>query len=126
MSFVAARLHTAQNTVQGLPLKLGGSFLLLHLHLVKAVLWGLSPGMSVTLALHRFNTSVQFGLPDEACRAQILQQYAKHLKEEDLAMLAKATPGLAGRDLKDLSEQAERRWASKVSSFPCSRERAVR
>ncbi|KAL3159723.1 hypothetical protein ABBQ38_010129 [Trebouxia sp. C0009 RCD-2024] len=64
--------------------------------------------------LSRFNTSVQFGLPDETCRAQILQQYAKHLKEEDLAMLAKATPGLAGRDLKDLSEQAERSWASKI------------
>ena len=71
------------------------------------------------LALHRFNTSVQFGLPDETCRAQILQQYAKHLKEEDLVMLARATPGLAGRDLKDLSEQAERRWASKVMKPPC-------
>lgn len=71
------------------------------------------------LALRRFNTSVQFGLPDEACRGQILQQYAKHLKEEDLAMLAKATSGLAGRDLKDLSEQAERRWASKVIKPPC-------
>lgn len=65
--------------------------------------------------MSRFNTSVQFGLPDEACRAQILQQYAKHLKEEDLATLAEVTPGLAGRDLKDLSEQAERRWASKVT-----------
>lgn len=67
------------------------------------------------LQMSRFNTSVQFGLPDEACRAQILQQYAKHLKEEDLATLAQITPGLAGRDLKDLSEQAERRWASKVT-----------
>lgn len=66
---------------------------------------------------YRFNTSVQFGLPDEACRVQILQQYAKHLKEEDLATIAEVTPGLAGRDLKDLSEQAERRWASKVP--PC-------
>jgi len=62
----------------------------------------------------RFNTSVQFGLPDEACRAQILHQYAQHLSEEELASLAEATPGMAGRDLKDLSEQAERRWASKV------------
>ena len=67
--------------------------------------------------MYRFNTSVQFGLPDETCRAQILQQYAKHLKEEELATLAEVTPGLAGRDLKDLSEQAERRWASKVP--PC-------
>ena len=65
----------------------------------------------------RFNTSVQFGLPDEVCRAQILQQYAKHLKPEEWAAIAEATPGLAGRDLKDLSDQAERRWASKVCCF---------
>lgn len=70
-----------------------------------------------SLQMYRFNTSVQFGLPDEACRAQILQQYAKHLREEELATIAEVTPGLAGRDLKDLSEQAERRWASKVP--PC-------
>ena len=63
----------------------------------------------------RFNTSVQFGLPDEICRAQILHQYAKHLSDAELATVAQASPGMAGRDLKDLSEQAERRWASKVS-----------
>ena len=57
---------------------------------------------------------MQFGLPDEACRAQILHQYAKHLSEEDVASVAQASPGMAGRDLKDISEQAERRWASKV------------
>ena len=62
----------------------------------------------------RFNTSVQFGLPDEACRAQILHQYAKHLSAEEVASVAEASPGMAGRDLKDISEQAERRWASKV------------
>lgn len=64
--------------------------------------------------LSRFNTSVQFGLPDEACRAQILHQYAKHLSEEGVASVAEASPGMAGRDLKDISEQAERRWASKI------------
>ena len=63
----------------------------------------------------RFNISVEFGLPDEACRADILKLYAKHLSEEDVAAVAAATTGLAGRDLKDLSEQAERRWASKVT-----------
>lgn len=63
---------------------------------------------------HRFNTSVDFGLPDEACRAQILHQYAKHLSKEEVASVAGALPGMAGRDLKDISEQAERRWASKV------------
>lgn len=57
---------------------------------------------------------MEFGLPDEACRAEILKLYAKHLSQEDIAGVAAATTGLAGRDLKDLSEQAERRWASKV------------
>ena len=60
---------------------------------------------------------MQFGLPDEACRAQILHQYAKHLSEEDAASVAESSPGMAGRDLKDISEQAERRWASKVGAL---------
>ena len=46
--------------------------------------------------------------------SSIIGMYAQHLSPEDLAAVAAATPGLAGRDLKDLSEQAERRWASKV------------
>ena len=64
----------------------------------------------------RFNTSVQFGLPDESCRAQILHQYAKHLSDKEVVSVAAASVGMAGRDLKDLSEQAERRWASKVGT----------
>ena len=64
----------------------------------------------------RFNTSVQFGLPDERCRAQILHQYAKHLSDKEVVSVAAASVGMAGRDLKDLSEQAERRWASKVGT----------
>ena len=62
---------------------------------------------------------MEFGLPDEACRAEIIKIYAKHLSQEDMAAIAAATPGLAGRDLKDLSEQAERRWASKVLLAAC-------
>ncbi|RMZ56412.1 hypothetical protein APUTEX25_004635, partial [Auxenochlorella protothecoides] len=80
--------------------------------------------------LSRFTTSVYFGLPTEDDRrdeglgggvlglrfdhrAHILEQYAKHLTPEELAELAGGTPGLAGRDLRDVCEQAERRWASK-------------
>lgn len=40
-----------------------------------------------------------------------------HLSDQEVASVAAASPGMAGRDLKDLSEQAERRWASKVG--PC-------
>ncbi|KAL4458849.1 hypothetical protein ABPG75_013714 [Micractinium tetrahymenae] len=64
--------------------------------------------------ISRFSTSVNFGLPSEPCRADILRQYARHLKDAELLAVAAATPGMAGRDLKDICEQAERRWASKI------------
>ena len=47
-------------------------------------------------------------------RQQIMQQYATHLLEEDIAELARATEGMSGRDLRDIAEQSERRTASKV------------
>jgi len=62
----------------------------------------------------RFDAAVRFGLPDEPSRAQILAQYARHLSPPDLAALAAATGGFSGRDLRDVCEQAERRWASKI------------
>ena len=49
-----------------------------------------------------------------ARRAKILRQYAQHLSDAELLALAHATPGMAGRDLRDVCEQAERHWASKV------------
>ena len=53
-------------------------------------------------------------LPPPPCSADILRQYARHLSDAELLAVAAATPGVAGRDLKDVCEQAERRWASKV------------
>eukprot|EP00775_Hariotina_reticulata_P002482 gene2482-2786_t len=64
--------------------------------------------------LSRFDLSVHFGLPDEACRTAILQQYAHHLPEDDLARIAAKTPGFSGRDLRDVCEQTERQWASRI------------
>ncbi|PRW59773.1 cell division cycle 48-like protein [Chlorella sorokiniana] len=64
--------------------------------------------------ISRFSTSVNFGLPNESCRAEILKQYARHLGDAEVLAVAHATPGMAGRDLKDICEQAERRWASKI------------
>ncbi len=49
------------------------------------------------------------------CRQQIMQQYATHLSDGDIAELARATDGMSGRDLRDIAEQTERRTASKVS-----------
>jgi SpoVK/Ycf46/Vps4 family AAA+-type ATPase len=64
--------------------------------------------------LNRFDTIIHFELPDAACRAKILQKYAKHLGEGQLAELGELTAKMSGRDLKDICLQAERRWASKI------------
>jgi len=52
------------------------------------------------------------------CRQEILQTYAQQLSGDDLEKLAAATPGMSGRDLRDVAEQAERRWASKARLAP--------
>jgi hypothetical protein len=64
--------------------------------------------------LSRFSAVVEFGLPDETCRRDILKTYAKNLKDVELIAVAAATPGMAGRDLRDICEQAERKWAAKI------------
>ncbi|KAK9840363.1 hypothetical protein WJX74_008343 [Apatococcus lobatus] len=45
---------------------------------------------------------------------QILKQLAKHLDDRSIAAIARATTDMSGRDLRDLCESAERRWASKI------------
>lgn len=62
----------------------------------------------------RFSTIISFELPGEEYRRAILRKYAHHLKDAEIQALASATPGMAGRDLKDLCEQAERIWAAAI------------
>jgi SpoVK/Ycf46/Vps4 family AAA+-type ATPase len=64
--------------------------------------------------LSRFNQSIEFGLPDETCRLEILKTYAHQLKLSEIMAVASATPGMSGRDLRDICEQAERKWAAKI------------
>eukprot|EP00878_Enallax_costatus_P021941 GHUV01023255.1.p1 GENE.GHUV01023255.1~~GHUV01023255.1.p1 ORF type:complete len:291 (+),score=55.39 GHUV01023255.1:158-1030(+) len=64
--------------------------------------------------LSRFDVSIHFGLPDEQCRAAILQQYANHLNSQELSRIAEKTAGFSGRDLRDICEQTERQWASRI------------
>lgn len=59
--------------------------------------------------------SIYFGLPDERCRQLILKQYAQQLSDAERGLLAARSGGLSGRDLRDVCEHTERRWASKVS-----------
>lgn len=64
--------------------------------------------------LSRFDSMITFGLPDQQTRQEIAAQYAKHLAKTELAELAAATQEMSGRDIRDVCQQAERRWASKV------------
>ena len=66
--------------------------------------------------LSRFDLSVHFGLPQVAARAQIFSRYAQHLDEQELGKLAAdvLSRGMAGRDIKEVCQAAERRWASKI------------
>ncbi|KAJ7552712.1 hypothetical protein O6H91_06G066400 [Diphasiastrum complanatum] len=64
--------------------------------------------------LSRFDSSITFGLPDQCTREEIVAQYARHLTATDLASIAVVTEGMSGRDLHDICQQAERRWASKL------------
>jgi SpoVK/Ycf46/Vps4 family AAA+-type ATPase len=64
--------------------------------------------------LSRFNTSIEFGLPNEEERKSIMENYAQHLSNEDLLILAKNTKGKSGRDIKNLCEEVERSWVSEL------------
>ncbi|CAA7406987.1 unnamed protein product [Spirodela intermedia] len=64
--------------------------------------------------ISRFDTMIPFFLPDQHNREKIASQYAKHLKVSELAQLSEATEGMSGRDIRDVCQQAERRWASKL------------
>eukprot|EP00250_Pteridium_aquilinum_P002910 c1315_g1_i1 orf=351-2111(-) len=64
--------------------------------------------------ISRFDASVTFDLPDQETRKEITAQYACHLTPSELSAVATASEGMSGRDLRDICQQAERRWASKV------------
>ncbi|GAB2301047.1 hypothetical protein Dimus_035083 [Dionaea muscipula] len=64
--------------------------------------------------ISRFDSMITFGLPDFETRQEIAAQYAKHLSKPELADFASVTEGMSGRDIRDVCQQAERRWASKV------------
>ncbi|KAK4439391.1 Cell division cycle protein 48AF [Sesamum alatum] len=64
--------------------------------------------------LSRFDSMITFGLPDQQTREAIVAQYAKHLTKSEVAELASATEEMSGRDIRDVCQQAERHWASKI------------
>ncbi|KAK4710042.1 hypothetical protein R3W88_004555 [Solanum pinnatisectum] len=64
--------------------------------------------------ISRFDSMITFPLPDQQTRQEISAQYAKHLTDSELSEFARATEGLSGRDMRDVCQQAERHWASKI------------
>jgi hypothetical protein len=77
--------------------------------------------------ISRFDINIHFPMPDKNDRMKIFNLYAKHLYDEELASLASQSKGLSSRDLKDVCEMAERRWArilisekKEISPPPCS------
>ena len=63
--------------------------------------------------LSRFEVTVHFPRPDATTRQAIFGLYAKHLTEGERVGLAAASAGASGRDLRDVCEAAERRWAAR-------------
>jgi ATP-dependent Zn protease len=64
--------------------------------------------------ISRFDQTIFFPLPDANERAAIFSCYAKHLSEEECSEIGKAAESLSGRNIKDLCEFTERRWAGKL------------
>ncbi|PIA36822.1 hypothetical protein AQUCO_03200059v1 [Aquilegia coerulea] len=64
--------------------------------------------------ISRFDSMITFSLPDQQNRKEIAAQYAKHLNSSELVEFAAFTEEMSGRDIRDVCQQAERHWASKV------------
>ncbi|MBN1533958.1 MAG: ATP-binding protein [Spirochaetes bacterium] len=64
--------------------------------------------------ISRFDQAISFPLPNQSERASIFSNYASHLQLEECAHLGQRSDGLSGRNIKDICEFAERRWARKI------------
>lgn len=64
--------------------------------------------------ISRFDLSIRYDLPDEKTRCAVFGRYAKQLSDEDLSNLAAMSSQLSCREIKEICEYAERKWASKV------------
>lgn len=72
--------------------------------------------------ISRFDQTISFPMPNKTECAFIFSNYAKHLSEDECSILGERGEGLSGRNIKDVCEFAERRWARKiiVQNIPAS------
>ena len=64
--------------------------------------------------LSRFDQTIHFPLPNLRERMAIIAKYAIHLSVEERESLAGFLENLSGRNIKDICELAERRWARRL------------
>jgi len=64
--------------------------------------------------ISRFDQIIRFPYPNAEERAAIFANYARHLAEEECSHLGIKSANLTGRNIKDICEQAERRWVRKI------------
>jgi SpoVK/Ycf46/Vps4 family AAA+-type ATPase len=64
--------------------------------------------------ISRFDQTIHFPLPNREERASIFSNYACHLSAEECLLLGERGDKLSGRNIKDICEFAERRWARKL------------
>ena len=64
--------------------------------------------------ISRFDASVYFHLPNLEERIAIFGNYAQHLSTNELERIGQESEGVSGRNIKDICEQSERKWASKI------------
>ncbi|HOP28736.1 MAG TPA: ATP-binding protein [Spirochaetota bacterium] len=64
--------------------------------------------------ISRFDQIIKFPYPNVEERAAIFSNYAKHLTEDECGHLGLKSANLTGRNIKDICEQAERRWVRKI------------
>ena len=64
--------------------------------------------------LSRFDQIIKFPYPNTEERGAIFSNYAKQLSDDDCTLLGTKTETLTGRNIKDICELAERRWARRL------------
>jgi ATP-dependent Zn protease len=64
--------------------------------------------------ISRFDQTIHFPLPNASERSAIFSCYAKHLNERELSEIGALSESLSGRNIKDVCEYTERRWARKL------------
>ena len=62
----------------------------------------------------RFDVAIPFDLPALETRACIVENFTRHLSQAQQVQLAKSMEGFSGRNVKEVCENTERRWAARI------------